>query len=152
MMKQDNVHPLQLKVLLGSLPVGGELVSVSVVNANQSEVIINRNGQEIPIQFEKTSASDRLGKFALPVEVTKGEPMDAVIQRFSEAYNIPLLKDVDYKAMDDEVTLNKFYHITLLETALFFKGQFIMYATPKEAETAHPHEVDLDVFKKGLVK
>lgn len=152
MMNQDNIHPLQLKILLGSLPVGSELAGISVLDANTSEVtLIRAGGQQVTIPFEKTSAASRLGDYPLTVEVTEGEPMDDVVQRFSELYDFPLLKDVDYKA-EGVAEVGKLAELQLLEESFFYKGPLVFNMVPATPEPVKVREVDLTPFKKALPK
>jgi len=151
-MSKDQIHPQQLKTLLGSLPVGCEFIDAQVVSPTSSKVIFSRaDGQEVTIPFEKTSATSLLGLYPLAVEARNGESMESVVQRFSELYSFPILKNVDYKPTGLAVP-GKAVTITLLDTSLLFTGSFVIDVVSPAPKAWGVEEVDLTEFKKALPK
>lgn len=151
-MNKDTIHPQQLKILLGSLPVGCEFINAEVVSPTTSKVVFSRSeGQEVTIPFEKTSVVSRLGAYPLTVEVVNGEPMDDVIQRFSKLYGFPILKDVDYTPVGS-AEIGKLASVELLDSSLLFIGTLSFDMVPSKPKAAKVWEVDLEPFKKALPK
>lgn len=151
-MNKDQIHPMQFKTLLGSLPVGCEFIKAQVVGPTSSNVTFSRpGGQEVTIPFEKTRATSCLGDYPLAVEVVDGEPMDDVIQRFSKLYNFPILKDVDYTPAD-VAKVGELSKVVILDTSLFFTGEFVIELVSPAPKARGVEEVDLTEFKKALPK
>jgi hypothetical protein len=153
----DNVHPNMLGILFSALPPGSELRKVTSIDATKSEAeVLTLDNETVLASIGKVSPAERLNNNIFRIEAGEGELLDAVVQRFSQQFRLPLLSGVDYNVGDTTVEFDgePLYTevVPIAPTSVFLTGTLTFIVVDRDARaTKELHDPNTALMRDAAI-